>query len=64
MQQNLLKLSLDFVNGNFFAVIERFEVLERCNPGDTCADDLPNVLKLRKELCEAQVYPMNSSILM
>ncbi|XP_016447106.1 SUMO-activating enzyme subunit 1B-1-like isoform X2 [Nicotiana tabacum] len=35
-------------------VIERFEVLERCNPGDTCADDLPNVLKLRKELCEAQ----------
>ncbi|XP_009780352.1 SUMO-activating enzyme subunit 1B-1-like [Nicotiana sylvestris] len=35
-------------------VIERFEVLEKRNPIDTSADDLPNVLKLRKELCEAQ----------
>ncbi|WMV35484.1 hypothetical protein MTR67_028869 [Solanum verrucosum] len=35
-------------------VLERFEVLEKRNPQDTSADDLPNVLKLRKELCEAQ----------
>lgn len=31
-------------------------MLEKRNPQDTSADDLPNVLKLRKELCEAQVY--------
>ncbi|KAG5602497.1 hypothetical protein H5410_033867 [Solanum commersonii] len=35
-------------------VLERFEVLEKRNPQDTSADDLPNVLKLRKELCETQ----------
>ncbi|NP_001234811.2 SUMO-activating enzyme subunit [Solanum lycopersicum] len=35
-------------------VLERFEVLEKQNPQDTSGDDLPNVLKLRKELCEAQ----------
>lgn len=34
-------------------VIERFEELEGRNPGETSADDLPNVQKLRKELCEA-----------
>ncbi|PHT53896.1 SUMO-activating enzyme subunit 1B-1 [Capsicum baccatum] len=34
-------------------VIERFEALERRNPGETSVDDLPNVLNLRKEICEA-----------
>ncbi|XP_047269908.1 SUMO-activating enzyme subunit 1B-1 isoform X2 [Capsicum annuum] len=33
-------------------VIERFEELEKRNPQDVSAGDLPNVLKLRKELCE------------
>ncbi|XP_022865021.1 SUMO-activating enzyme subunit 1B-1-like, partial [Olea europaea var. sylvestris] len=36
-----------------FLVIERFEELESRNPGDTSIADLPNVQKLRKELCEA-----------
>ncbi|PHU15548.1 SUMO-activating enzyme subunit 1B-1 [Capsicum chinense] len=40
-------------------VIERFEELEKRNPQDVSAGDLPNVLKLRKELCEAQC--MNES---
>ncbi|KAG5617866.1 hypothetical protein H5410_017690 [Solanum commersonii] len=34
-------------------VIERFEELEGRNPGETSVDDLPNIQKLRKELCEA-----------
>ncbi|CAI9787353.1 unnamed protein product [Fraxinus pennsylvanica] len=34
-------------------VIERFEELESRNPGDTSIADLPDVQKLRKELCEA-----------
>ena len=37
------------------AVIERFEELEGRKPGQTSAADLPNVLNLRKELCEAHV---------
>ncbi|KAF3636321.1 SUMO-activating enzyme subunit 1B-1 [Capsicum annuum] len=40
-------------------VIERFEELEKRNPQDVSAGDLPNVLKLRKELCEARC--MNES---
>ncbi|XP_060204382.1 SUMO-activating enzyme subunit 1B-1-like isoform X1 [Lycium barbarum] len=35
-------------------VVERYEDLEGRNPGETSVDDLPNVQKLRKELCEAQ----------
>ncbi|PIN13395.1 SMT3/SUMO-activating complex, AOS1/RAD31 component [Handroanthus impetiginosus] len=35
-------------------VIEKFEELEGRVPGDTSAADLPNVQKLRKELCEAE----------
>ncbi|KAL0318889.1 UNVERIFIED_CONTAM: SUMO-activating enzyme subunitB-1 [Sesamum angustifolium] len=35
-------------------VIEKFEELEGRIPGETAAADLPNVQKLRKELCEAQ----------
>lgn len=37
-------------------VIERFEESEGRNPGETCAADLPNVLKLRKALCEAHSF--------
>ncbi|XVE56553.1 hypothetical protein DITRI_Ditri04bG0020300 [Diplodiscus trichospermus] len=33
-------------------VIERFEDVEGCNPGETSIADLPVVVKLRKELCE------------
>uniref|UniRef100_A0A1S4CE90 Uncharacterized protein n=1 Tax=Nicotiana tabacum TaxID=4097 RepID=A0A1S4CE90_TOBAC len=46
-------LSPDSLTTNSVAVIERFEELEGRNPGETSADDLPNVQKLRKELCEA-----------
>ncbi|KNA22993.1 hypothetical protein SOVF_028830 [Spinacia oleracea] len=35
-------------------VIERFEETETRTSGETSLADLPNVLKLRKELCEAQ----------
>eukprot|EP00262_Sarcandra_glabra_P022432 TRINITY_DN9937_c0_g4_i1.p1 TRINITY_DN9937_c0_g4~~TRINITY_DN9937_c0_g4_i1.p1 ORF type:complete len:324 (+),score=58.62 TRINITY_DN9937_c0_g4_i1:197-1168(+) len=35
-------------------VIERFELAEGRDPGETSVADLPSVLKLRKELCEAQ----------
>lgn len=34
-------------------MIERFEDLEGRNPGDTSSADLPAVLNLRKEICEA-----------
>ncbi|CAK9170262.1 unnamed protein product [Ilex paraguariensis] len=34
-------------------VIERFEEAEGRKPGETSTADLPNVLKLRKDLCEA-----------
>ncbi|KAJ4728807.1 SUMO-activating enzyme subunit 1B-like protein [Melia azedarach] len=34
-------------------VIERFEEAEACTPGETSIADLPAVLKLKKELCEA-----------
>ncbi|GMH01141.1 hypothetical protein Nepgr_002980 [Nepenthes gracilis] len=37
-------------------VIERFEESEGRNPGETTRADLPNVLKLRKELCEANSF--------
>lgn len=37
------------------AVIERFEEAEACTPGETSIADLPAVLKLKKELCEANV---------
>jgi len=36
-------------------VIERFEEAEGRKPGEICIEDLPAVLKLKKELCEAQV---------
>ncbi|XP_077226712.1 SUMO-activating enzyme subunit 1B-1-like [Tasmannia lanceolata] len=36
-------------------VIERFEVAEGRNPGETSMADLPRVLELRKEICEAQL---------
>ncbi|KAK6924654.1 THIF-type NAD/FAD binding fold [Dillenia turbinata] len=35
-------------------VVERFEMIEGRNPGETSVADLPSVLKLRKEICEAQ----------
>ncbi|XP_034926042.1 SUMO-activating enzyme subunit 1A [Populus alba] len=35
-------------------VIERFEEDEGRKPGEICIEDLPAVLKLKKELCEAQ----------
>ncbi|ONK77810.1 uncharacterized protein A4U43_C02F10930 [Asparagus officinalis] len=35
-------------------VIEKFELCEGRNPGDTSTSDLPVVLKLRKESCDAQ----------
>lgn len=38
-----------------FAVIERFEEAEGRNPGEISIADLPGVLKLKKELCDAQV---------
>ncbi|KAF2311519.1 hypothetical protein GH714_024522 [Hevea brasiliensis] len=37
-----------------FAVIERFEEAEGRNPGEISIEDLPAVLKLKKEICEAQ----------
>lgn len=37
------------------AVIERFEEVEGRSPGETSIDDLPRVLNLKKELCEANV---------
>lgn len=39
----------------FHAVIEKFELSEGRNPGELSNFDLPAVLKLRKELCDAQV---------
>lgn len=36
-------------------MIEKFEEVEGRSPGGTSAADLPNVQKLRKELCDAQV---------
>ena len=38
-----------------FAVLERFEEAEGRKPGEVSIDDLPSVLKLKKELCESQV---------
>ncbi|XP_059661666.1 SUMO-activating enzyme subunit 1B-1-like [Cornus florida] len=40
-------------------VIERFEKVEGRNPGETSITDLPKVLTLRKELCEA--HSLNES---
>ncbi|GAB4860411.1 SUMO-activating enzyme subunit 1A [Ancistrocladus abbreviatus] len=37
-------------------VIEHFEESEGRNPGETSLADLPNILKLRKELCGAQSF--------
>lgn len=37
-------------------MIERFEEAEGRNPGDVSIADLPGVLKLKKELCEANVF--------
>ncbi|KAG2676248.1 hypothetical protein I3760_12G044000 [Carya illinoinensis] len=34
-------------------VMERFEEVEKRNPGDVSSADLPGILKLKKELCEA-----------
>jgi hypothetical protein len=39
-----------------FPVIERFEEAEGHHPGDVSIADLPGVLKLKKELCEANVW--------
>ncbi|KAL8456685.1 hypothetical protein ACS0TY_033949 [Phlomoides rotata] len=40
-------------------VIEKFEDQESRKPGETSAADLPNVQKLRKELCEAQLFDVS-----
>lgn len=37
------------------SVLERFEEVEGRRPGEVSIEDLPGVLKLKKELCEAQV---------
>lgn len=39
----------------FNAVIEKFELFKERNPGEVSISDLSDVLKLSKELCEAQV---------
>lgn len=41
---------------NVFAVIEKFEEAKGRNPGEISIEDLPAVLNLKKELCEAQVF--------
>ena len=38
----------------YFAVIERFEEAEGRCPGELSIEDLPAVLKLKKEICEAE----------
>lgn len=48
---------------SFYAVIESFEQAEGRNPGETSLADLPRVLVLRKELCEAQVTLYSSEFL-
>lgn len=45
----------DLFYSRSFVVIERFEEDEGRKPGEICIEDLPAVLKLKKELCEAQV---------
>lgn len=45
-------------------MIERFEELESRNPGETSAADLPKVQKLRKELCDAEVNPIEFIVLL
>ncbi|CAN6585594.1 unnamed protein product [Malus baccata var. baccata] len=40
----------------YFAMRERFEETEQRKPGELSIADLPAVLKLKKELCEAQVW--------
>ena len=40
-------------------MIERFEEAEGRSPGDVSIVDLPGVLKLKKELCEANVFIWN-----
>ncbi|KAL5717488.1 E1 ubiquitin-activating enzyme [Ranunculus cassubicifolius] len=37
-------------------VIEKFEETEKRNPGETTITDLPSVLNLKKELCDAQAF--------
>lgn len=37
-------------------VIENFEDTEKRNPGETTITDLPSVLKLKKELCDARSF--------
>lgn len=39
------------------AVIEMFEEAEGRNPGQTSIEDLPKVLKLRKQAMEEHVMP-------
>lgn len=48
-----------------FAVVEMFEEAEGRNPGQTSIDDLPKVLKLRKDVLEKHVmcYFVTSSYL-
>lgn len=41
-------------------MIEKFEELESRNPGETSFADLPKVQKLRKELCDAEVNPIQA----
>ena len=40
----------------FLSVIEMFEEAYQRKPGELSIADLPAVLKLKKELCEAQVW--------
>ena len=47
---------MDNIIAHVLTVIERFEDVEVRNPGETSIADLPGVLKLRKELCETNVW--------
>lgn len=46
-------LALNYQN---VSVIEQYEEIEGCNPGEISTVDLQNVQKLREELCEINVY--------
>lgn len=43
-------------------MIERFEEAEQRKPGEVSIADLPGVLKLKNEFCEAQVLILNSKL--
>ena len=48
--------TMDDIIAYVLTVIERFEDVEGRNPGETSIADLAGVVKLRKELCERNVW--------